>query len=862
MDRSFLDADISELVKELSLDEKISLLGAPNWWNTQSVERLAIPSIRMSDGPNGVRGSSHFVSTPAQCLPCATSLGSTFDPELIQQAGVYLAEEAKIKSSVILLAPTCNIQRSPLGGRAFESFSEDPHLSGAMAAAYVKGLQSQGVAATIKHFVCNDQEHERTAAESVLSDRALREIYLYPFMIAQRDAQPWAYMTSYGRLRGIHCSESHDLLQGVLRADWKFDGIVISDWFGTYSVDTSINAGLDLEMPGPPRWRSSDLIKHCLNSQKLYIPMINERVTNLLRFVQHQARLNPEVVYGDGQERTRDSEEGRNFCRKLAAEGIVLLKNEGGVLPIQPGKYKKVAVIGPNAKDPVYSGGGSAFLKASYVVTPYAGILEALGKDYDVRYEVGCYAHKYLPTLERFLSIHDNKPGWVCTFYNHLSDGSLSEPLHSYALQDTRVKLNDFLPPGLTETWSIKLSGKLTLDKTMDYELGLTVAGRAKLWINGKLEIDNWTKQTPGDFFYGQGTVEEKAVIRVEANESLDVLVEYTNTKPPTDDISAQPALMRGVRLGGCEKIDPEESIRAAEGLAAESDVVIFCGGLTPEWESEGFDRTDLNLPGNQHEVIRRVAKVNKKTIVVIQAGSATYMPYAYDLNHPAVPAIVQAWYLGNETGNAIGDILTGKVNPSGKLPLTLPKRVEDIAAYPNLRDEKRRIVYAEDLFVGYKHFLQKRLEPVFYFGHGLSYTTFSLSGLSITKDEKSKSNSFNARVSVVLKNEGVVPGSEVVQVYVSYPDKGITHPKMQLRGFAKAKDLKPGEFRTVDVSLDKYAVAYWDSHTFSESSIGKGVWRVAEGEYGVHVGFGCDKIKLEGRVEVEKGEGFAWRGI
>ncbi|KAK1233837.1 hypothetical protein PQX77_002984 [Marasmius sp. AFHP31] len=391
MDRSLLDADVSQLVKKLSLDEKISLLGAPNWWNTQSVERLHIPSIRMSDGPNGVRGSSHFASVPAQCLPCATSLGSTFDPELIQEAGALLAEEAKIKSSVILLAPTCNIQRTPLGGRAFESFSEDPHLSGTLAAAYVKGLQSKGVAATIKHFVCNDQEHERTAAESIVSDRALREIYLYPFMIAQRDAQPWAYMTSYGRLRGIHCSESRELLQGVLRNEWKFDGIVISDWYGTYGVDQPVNAGMDLEMPGPPRWRQPQLIKHSITAQKLSVAAIEERVATLLKFVQHQAKLNPEVVYGDGKEGTRGSEEAKKFARKLAADGIVLLKNDEDVLPIKADKYKKVAIIGPNAKDRVISGGGSAFLKASYVVTPYAGIVDALGKDVEVGYEIGCY---------------------------------------------------------------------------------------------------------------------------------------------------------------------------------------------------------------------------------------------------------------------------------------------------------------------------------------------------------------------------------------------------------------------------------------------------------------------------------------
>ncbi|KAK7043724.1 hypothetical protein VNI00_008336 [Paramarasmius palmivorus] len=849
MSRTFLDASIPELISKLTIEEKISLLGAPNWWNTTPIERLGIPSVRMSDGPNGVRGSSHFASTPAQCLPCATSLASTFDPELIHDVGAFLAEEAKLKSSVILLAPTCNMQRSPLGGRAFESFSEDPHLSGVISNAYVKGLQSKNVAATIKHFVCNDQEHERTAAESVLSERALREIYLYPFMLAQKDAKPWAYMTSYGRLNGIHCAESKDLLQGILRDEWKFEGIVMSDWHGTYSTDIAINAGMELEMPGPPRWRTENLIKHCLTSQKIFVETINERVFNLLTFIQHQARLNPEVVYGDGKERTReDSPETRKFCRKLAADGIVLLKNEKDILPLTPKKYKKIAVIGPNAKDRVISGGGSAFLKASYVITPFDGIKEGAGSDFEVEYAVGCYAHKYLPTLEHRLVTDKGEPGWLCTFYNHNADGSLSDPIATYTLQDTRVKLNDFLPAGLTTTWTIKLTGKLTVDQDMPFELGLTVAGRAKLWIDGEMTIDNWTKQTPGDFFYGQGTIEEKATIELKGGKPIDVLVEYTNTAPSSGtngDGSAQPALMRGVRLGGCEKIDPEAAIKAAESLASQSDVVIFVGGLTSEWESEGFDRPSLDLPGHQHETIKRVAAANPRTVVVVQAGSATSMPWV-----DGVAGIVQAWYLGNETGSAIADVLYGTVNPSGRLPLTLPKRVEDIAAYPNLRSEHGKIHYHEDILVGYKHFQARGVEPLFYFGHGLSYTKFSLSDLTV--ENSSKSGLVAIELSVTIKNEGSVSGSEVVQVYVSYPDNGITHPRFQLRGFAKAKDIPAGSSAKVSISLDKYAVSYWDNN--------KHFWRVAAGDYDLYVGFSCDSLVLTEKVTIP--EGYTWTGL
>ncbi|KAE9389742.1 glycoside hydrolase family 3 protein [Gymnopus androsaceus JB14] len=829
MSRSFIDADIAEL-------EKIALLGAPNWWNTTPIPRLAIPSIRMSDGPNGVRGSSHFASTPAQCLPCATSLASTFDLDLIREAGEFLAAETKIKSSVILLAPTCNIQRSPLGGRAFESFSEDPYLSGRMASAYVDGLQSQGVSATIKHFVANDQEHERTAADSVMSERALREIYLYPFMLAQKLAKPWAFMTSYGRINGIHCSENPRLLQGILRDEWKFTGIVMSDWYGTYGVDAALNAGLNLEMPGPPRWRTPILVNHVLSAQKLLPSTIDERVTTLLTYIQQQTRRNPEVVYGDGKERTRDSPEIRQFCRKLAAQGIVLLQNRNDILPLRANRVRKLAIVGPNAKASVISGGGSAALKASYIITPYQGIKDGAFTDLQISYTLGCYAHKYLPTLEDYLTTPSGEPGWLATFYGHKENGELTSPIAEFVLNDTRVKLNDFLPAGLTKDWTLKMTGKLTVDKTGPFELGLTVAGRAKLWINSKLTIDNWTKQTPGDFFYGQGTIEEKATVQLEANQAVDVLVEYTNSYPPPDKDdegttvpNAQPALMRGLRLGGCESIDADKAIEDAVKLAEDSDAVVFIGGLTPEWESEGFDRPSLDLPGRQAEVITRLASANPNTIVCIQAGSATAMPWKDE-----VAGIVQAWYSGNESGNAIADVLFGKINPAGKLPLTFPKRIQDIAAYPNLRSEQGKIHYSEDVM------------PLFYFGHGLSFTKFELSDIKTTQSDT------DIEVSARVQNTGSVAGSEVIQLYVAYPDKGITHPPLQLKAFGKVHDLAAGDSAVANLKLDKWSFAYWDER--------KNQWKVEAGRYVLHIGFSCKDVRKVEVVELEKS--FTWTGL
>ncbi|PCH38789.1 glycoside hydrolase family 3 protein [Wolfiporia cocos MD-104 SS10] len=852
MSRSFLDASIPDLVGKLNTNEKISLLGAPNWWNTNAVERLEIPAIRMSDGPNGVRGSSHFVSTPAQCLPCATSMASTFDKELLYQVGEFLADETKIKSSVILLAPTCNIQRNPLGGRAFESFSEDPHLSGMMAASYVNGLQSKNVASTIKHFVANDQEHERTAADSVMSERALREVYLYPFMLAQKHAKPWAFMTSYGRIEGVHCSESPKLIQDILRKEWGFDGIVMSDWYGTYSVDLAVNAGLDLEMPGPPRWRTPLLITHMLSSQKILTTTLDKRVSLMLEFVQRQARRNPEVVYGDGKERMRDTEEGRKFCRKLAAEGTVVLKNEGKVLPVKPteGRTVKVALMGPNMKGRVISGGGSAALKPSYVVTPHDGLVNNAPAGVELQYELGCYAHRYLPTLENHLTTQSGKPGWTCSFYNHDAQDHpiFDKPIAEFILADTRIRLNDFLPDRLTTNWTIRVQGLLTMDKTTTYEFGLTVAGRARLFIEGKQVIDNWTRQTPGEFFYGQGTVEEKASVDLVKGKAVDIMVEYTNTKPPDGPEAdrSQPALMRGVRLGGCEKIDPDEAMVRAEKLAASSDVVILVAGLSPDWESEGFDRPTLDMPGRTNELITRVAKANPNTVVCIQAGSAVSMPWVSGTN-----GLIQAWYSGNEVGNALADVVYGRVNPSGRLSLTLPTREQDIAAYPNLRSEGGKIHYNEELLVGYKFYNAKGISPLFPFGFGLSYTTFTTSDLSLT-EPSSHDASLRVDVSVNVTNTGSIGGSEIVQVYVSLPEHGFTTPQLQLRGFTKVRDLAPGETRRATVQLDKYAFSFW--HPVEDA------WSVRAGTYGVFIGKSSAEMVLQGSVKIK--QSFLWSGL
>jgi beta-glucosidase len=515
------------------------------------------------------------------------------------------------------------------------------------------------------------------------------------------------------------------------------------DRYGTYSTTEALNAGLDLEMPGPPRWRTQSLVSHVLSAGKVSFDTINERAGSVLSLVQHLARTNPEVVYGDGEEGTLDTPERRQFCREIAAEGIVLLKNENGLLPLKPapGKNMKVVVVGPNAKGTVISGGGSAALKPSYVITPFAGIGQMAPEGVEVSYALGCYAHKYTPTIEKLIRTHDGQPGWTCTFYGYDAETEerLPEPVASFVLTDTRVKVNDFVPAGLGSTWGFELRAKMTPDTTGPCELGLTVAGRARLYINGEESIDNWTHQRPGDFFYGQGTMEETAVINVEEGVELDIRVSYINTPKKQTEEEAEskaetnPALMRGLvrvqpyhvslillmcgvqRLGGCPKIDSDEAIAEAVTLAKASDIVIFVGGLTNEWEAEGTDRPSLALPGRQADTIRALGEANKNTVVVIQAGSAVDMTWAKD-----VGAILHSWYLGNEVGAAISDVLYGRVNPAGKLPLSLPARIEDSPTHLCSRSENGQIHYREDLFVGYKHYHAHGTQPLFPFGYSM----------------------------------------------------------------------------------------------------------------------------------------------
>ncbi|KZO92432.1 glycoside hydrolase family 3 protein [Calocera viscosa TUFC12733] len=845
------NANVDELVDALSTEEAISLTLGVGKWFTAAVPRLGIPSINVTDGPNGARGRRYFMSTPAKCLPCATALASTWDTELIGEvAAKILAPECKLKAASVLLGPTCNIQRNPLGGRSFESFSEDPHLNGMMAAFYISRLQQEGISACIKHFVGNEQEQERRGSDSLISERALREVYLYPFMLAQKYAKPWSYMTAYNRINGVHCSENSWLLTEVLRKEWGFDGMVMSDWAGTYGVPEGYHAGLDLEMPGTDGWRQTSKVIRTIEAKKLTLDVVKDRARAVVELVKKAANGAPEILDGDQKERTHDTPEDRALMRKVARDAIVLLKNHHDILPLKADKLKTLAIIGPNAKATYFAGGGSASLKASYVITPYEGILEAVSSDVKLLYTEGCQGHGTAPTLTaRDVMTPDGHPGLHGTFYlKRDAQGQYSEPVEEFVLDDLNALMTDTELFFSQREWYLVLRGKLhARNEKTTFRFGLTVAGRANLFVENKLVVDNWSWGTSRGNGLWDPNGEVSGEFEMKPGVAPELRLEYSNLRRSIEKGKDDgPSPNAGVRLGGYPILDEEEGIHDAVEIAKAADAVIVVVGLNGDWESEGYDRKTLELPKRTNDLVAAVANANKNTIVVTQAGSAFTMPWVDSVN-----ALVHTWYLGNETGHAIADVLFGKVNPSGRMSMTFPRRIEDVPSYLNYGNQNGKVRYAEDLFVGYKHYQSRGIEPLFPFGFGLSYTTFHYSDLQVSAPSSNDAD-FTASVKITLSNTGTVTGSEVVQLYISLPSGNLTHPNRSLKGFTKVRELQAGKATTITLGLDKLAVSYYDDHL--------GKWRADEGEYVVLVGSSSHVLPLCGKLVLKKS--FTWSGL
>jgi beta-glucosidase len=791
MDQTSTEKSITERVEDLlaqmTLKEKVALLSGKDIWNTVPIERLGIPSITMTDGPHGVRSSDIATGRklgPATCFPTGISMGACWNPELVEQVGAALGEETRGMDCHILLGPCVNIVRSPLGGRNFETYSEDPYLAGRTGVAWVKGLQSQNIGASLKHYALNNQEINRNRGNSIVDERTMREIFLPAFEAVVKEAKPWTVMTSYNKINGTYASENPKMLKEILKGEWGFEGVVITDWGANHSTIDSKNAGLDLEMPGPAKYYGGFLVE-AVNNWQVEESEIDDSVRRILRMILQSGAMDGGATNPPGAVNTA---EHQALARQLAEEAIVLLKNERQILPLKARQIRSIAVIGPNAAEARIGGGGSSYVEPPYRVSPLAGLQALVGEQVEIRYAKGCDNQVMPPTMTPdFFSLPDGEgAGLRVEYFNNLDFSGQA----AFTAVDSKLEAYFFgNPPGVkTGAFSIRWTGKLTAPESGIYTLILANSDLCRLFLDGELLIENDRREVsseePADFAAA-------VPVELEAGQARNLVVELI--KAPSEDWS-------GLSLRYLTPKPEEDPGVTAVELARSADVAVIFAGMPTGFESEGDDRPNMDLPGPQTELIRAVAAANPNTIVVVNAGAPYNMPWLDD-----VPAVLQAFYPGQEGGHALARILFGEVNPSGKLPITFPHRLEDNPAFTYFPGE-RDVHYGEGLFVGYRHYDARDIAPLFPFGFGLSYTSFEHSDLQVPAEVKMGED---FTISLTVTNNGPVPGKETVQIYVSDLASSLRRPLKELKAFQKVA-LEPGESKTITLTLKARALCFY----------------------------------------------------
>jgi beta-glucosidase len=816
-----MDTKVEDLLQQMTLEEKVSLCSGADAWHTRAIERLGIPAIRMTDGPHGVRRpyDNDESSWPATSYPTAAAAAATWNPELIRRVGAALGRETRSKGCDILLGPAVNIHRTPLCGRNFEYYSEDPYLAGRMAVAYIQGLQSENVGASLKHYACNNSEFERHTISSEVDERTLREIYLPAFQAAVQEAQPWTVMCAYNKINGTWASENPYLLTDILRKEWGFLGFVVSDWGAVHNRIKSSNAGLDLEMPGLGDM-PVQILMNAVRQGLVPEAVVDEMVRRILRVVF--------LARGDGTAKNLEPEAGNTtenqaLAREAAGEAIVLLKNEGGILPLEAGKVRSVAVFGPNAAVARIQGGGSAQVNPYYTVSPLEGIRQRAGQSVRVDYSRGCKNNVYPPALnaEHVSSLGDEGArGFQAEYF--ATDDFSSEPAGAEVVQVVRFSGKQ-VPGGedYKGPVSARWQGRFTAPVSGAYVFSLSSAGQSRLLVDGDLVVDHWNDPNLAEFMSVWPWRSKTGTVRLEAGQSYELVVEY----------KSMPGWYR--LEAGYEVPLPADEAERVTRLASQADVAIVCVGTTHEHESEGYDRVDWELPGEQSRLIETVARANPRTVVVLTHGSP--MGMAGWVNR--VPAVVEAWFNGQETGNAIADVLFGDVNPSGKLPDTYPVYYQDNPTFINYPGENGEVRYGEGLFVGYRYYDAKDIEPLFPFGYGLSYTTFTYQNLRLSSETIESDGSLQVQLDVT--NSGSRAGKEVVQLYLRDIASRLVRPPKELKGFRKVT-LAPGETKTVTFDMTSKELSYYDPEQ-------KG-WVAEAGDFEVMIGSSSRDIRARSR--------------
>ena len=791
---------VRDLMSALTLEEKATLTAGRDLWSTAPVERLGIPAVGLTDGPNGARGMGlpGVGVVASACTPCGAGLGASWDVDLVERVGALIGREARAKGCHVLLAPTVNIHRSPLGGRTFEAFSEDPLLSGALAVAYIRGAQSAGVAATVKHLAGNESERERMTADSVIDERTQREIYLLPFEMAVRDGEVRAVMTAYNRLNGIWCGENGPLLQ-ILRQEWGFDGVVMTDWFAGAHTVTAMNAGLNLEMPGPGR-AFGPAVATAVQQGQLGEPAVNTAIEQLLEMFDRTAVF--ETSTG-GPTAAVDQPEDRALLRRAAASASVLLSNDG-TLPLELTTLSSVAVLGPNAARTQIAGGGSAQVRPYHRASILDGIRQRAAEasqGVTVHYARGCSIDSSPPVCEgQQLRSPDGSQGLLveCFAGTQLA----GEPAGGITASDTQLAFTEPPVDGLDMAdWSLRASGTFTPLEDGEHRWSLSQAGRARLYIDGVLVLDGTIDPPgPGQHFFGMGSADIEASLPMTAGHSYPIAIELT---------SEASFMVMGFRVG-CQPIDGPDLMDRAEACAAQADVAIVVVGTNDEWETEGRDRDSLTLPGEQDELVRRAAAVNPRTVVVVNTGSPVELPWADD-----VAAVLHVSFGGMEMGDAVADVLTGITDPGGRLPTTFPQRLQDTPAFTSFAPENHVVRYTEGVFVGYRWYDTRGLPVRFPFGHGLSYGSAQWGEPALSPGVIEPGAALT--IDLPIRNVGDRTCTDVVQCYVIPVDAPVSRPRQELKAFGKV-ELAPGEQSVVRLRLDDRAFSYW--HTGDDHAI------------------------------------------